>query len=138
MTLKQQQDRNITTLKTEFERKAGEVHRIFEKAMKTVRMPGIVFRTGGKHNRQYLLLSAEVNAEGATTRSSRGENTHFKSLLYPTQRSWRKGLAFGRGIEGKRSLVDLHRADAQLLTRFTLKCGCSTCSAVWKVKRPGG
>ncbi|CAM9514890.1 unnamed protein product [Scytosiphon promiscuus] len=37
MTLKQHQDRNITTLKTEFERKAGEVHRIFEKAMKTVR-----------------------------------------------------------------------------------------------------
>lgn len=36
MTLKQQQDRNITTLKTEFERKAGEVHKIFEKAMKTV------------------------------------------------------------------------------------------------------
>ncbi|CAM9470080.1 unnamed protein product [Ectocarpus sp. 4 AP-2014] len=37
MTLKQQQDRNITMLKTEFERKAGEVHKIFEKAMKTVR-----------------------------------------------------------------------------------------------------
>eukprot|EP00752_Nemacystus_decipiens_P012364 g10960.t1 len=37
MTLKQQQDRNITMLKAEFERKAGEVHKIFEKAMKTVR-----------------------------------------------------------------------------------------------------
>ena len=37
MTLKQQQDRNITLLKTEFERKGSEVHRIFEKAMKTVR-----------------------------------------------------------------------------------------------------
>lgn len=36
MTLKQHQDRNITMLKTEFERKAGEVHKIFEKAMKTV------------------------------------------------------------------------------------------------------
>lgn len=36
MTLKQQQDRNITMLKAEFERKAGEVHKIFEKAMKTV------------------------------------------------------------------------------------------------------
>jgi len=35
MTLKQQQDRNITMLKGEFERKAGEVHKIFEKAMKT-------------------------------------------------------------------------------------------------------
>lgn len=39
MTLKQQQDRNITMLKTEFERKAGEVHKIFEKAMKTVSHP---------------------------------------------------------------------------------------------------
>lgn len=38
MTLKQQQDRSITVLKTEFERKASEVHKIFEKTMKNVRV----------------------------------------------------------------------------------------------------
>ncbi|CAN0379997.1 unnamed protein product [Ascophyllum nodosum] len=37
LTLKQHQDRNITLLKAEFERKASEVHKIFEKAMNTTR-----------------------------------------------------------------------------------------------------
>lgn len=52
MTLKQQQDRNITMLKAEFERKAGEVHKIFEKAMKTVSL---------SHVKRKMCVSRESN-----------------------------------------------------------------------------
>ncbi|CAM9433214.1 unnamed protein product [Choristocarpus tenellus] len=38
MTLKKQQDQNITALRSEFERKASEIHKNFEKKMKMVRM----------------------------------------------------------------------------------------------------
>lgn len=47
MTLKQQQDRNITILKEEFERKANEVHKNFEKVMKMVRRKRI-WTTGAR------------------------------------------------------------------------------------------
>lgn len=59
MTLKQQQDHNITVLKTEFERKASEVHKIFEKTMKNVRLMG---RRGKKECNSHNVFVAPAPA----------------------------------------------------------------------------
>lgn len=64
MTLKQQQDRNITMLKAEFERKAGEVHKIFEKAMKTV-------------SRSHSMHSDQNRAIASPTTNSSSINSSF-------------------------------------------------------------